>query len=421
MSIFALVDCNNFYASCERVFNPSLLGKPIVVLSNNDGCVIARSNEAEELGIPMGAPYYQHKSFIQKNNVKVFSSNYQFYGDLSQRVMKSLSMMLPNQDVEVYSIDEAFLRLDGFVMRDLFDWALGVRNNVLQWTGIPTSIGIAPTKTLSKIANRIAKKHRANGIFDIHDSSTKDKIISDIPVEDIWGISYRWGRKLRALGISSALELKNTDTKFIRNNFSIVLERIVYELRGLSCIDINLSTTKKSIGSSKSFGKLIIEIEKIEEAISNYAARACEKLRTQKSKTNGIYVFLKTNPFRKNEPQYQKSATLGFDLPTSDTGLIIRSAKNLIKRIYDNRYRYHKCGIILLDLVPENQIQSHLFIKYDEYRKDNLMKVLDNINKSMGRKTIFHASQGIKYEWETRRNKVSQHYTTKWEDLPKIY
>ena len=419
MSKFALLDCNNFYVSCERLFNPSLNNKPVLVLSNNDGCIVARSNEAKKLGIPMGAPYHHYRQVIETNNIAVFSSNYQFYGDMSQRVMDSLNMLIPN--IEIYSIDEAFIQLDDFNYKDLAGIAKYIRNKILMWTGIPTSIGIAPTKTLSKVANYIAKKHRPNGIFDIHDSSTKDKIISDIPVEDIWGISYRWGKKLRALGISSALELKNTDTKFIRNNFSIVLERIVYELRGLSCIDLNIRTTKKSIGSSKSFGKLIIEIEKIEEAISNYAARACEKLRAQKSKTHGIYVFLKTNPFRENEPQYQKSAALGFDLPTSDTGLIIRSAKNLIKRIYDNKYRYHKCGIMLLDLVPENQIQSHLFIKYDNYRKDNLMKVLDNINKSMGLKTIFHASQGIKHEWETRRNKVSQQYTTKWKDLPKIY
>ena len=223
MSIFALVDCNNFYASCERVFNPSLLGKPIVVLSNNDGCVIARSNEAKELGIPMGAPYYQHKSFILKNNVKVFSSNYQFYGDMSQRVMKSLSMMLPNQDVEVYSIDEAFLRLDGFVMRDLFDWALGVRNNVLQWTGIPTSIGIAPTKTLSKIANHVAKKQTQNGVFDLRDTDLQEYIMADLPVEELWGISRRWGKKLRSLGISTALQLKNTDPKFIQKKLSVVV------------------------------------------------------------------------------------------------------------------------------------------------------------------------------------------------------
>ena len=419
MSKFALLDCNNFYVSCERLFNPYLNNKPVVVLSNNDGCIVSRSNEAKKLGIPMGAPYHHYRKIIEKNNVTVFSSNYQFYGDMSQRVMDSLNMIIPN--IEIYSIDEAFIRLDNFNSNHLTAIAKHIRSKIFMWTGIPTSIGIAPTKTLSKIANRIAKKQTSNGIFEIYDSYITDKIISNIPVEDIWGISYRWGRKLRALGISSALELKNTDTKFIRNNFSIILERIIYELRGLSCIDLNLTSNKKSIRSSKSFGKLITKIEEIEEAISNYTATACKKLRTQKSKTRGIYVFLKTNPFKQNEPQYQKSATLRFDLPTSDTGLIIRSAKNLIKRIYDNRYRYHKCGIMLFDLVPEKEIQSHLFIKYDEYKKDNLMKVLDNINKSMGPKTIFHASEGIKHEWATRKNKISQHYTTKWKDIPKIY
>jgi len=419
MPIFALLDCNNFYVSCERLFNPSLNNKPVVVLSNNDGCVVARSNEAKELGIPMGAPYHHYKQTIKKNNVAVFSSNYPLYHDISQRVMDSLRMIIPN--IEVYSIDEAFIHLDDFDSNDLLDIANYIRNTILMWTGIPTSIGIAPTKTLSKIANYIAKKNPSNGIFDIHDYQIQNEIMYNLPVEKIWGISYSWGRKLRKLGISSAFDLKNTDSNFIRNNFNIVMERIVYELKGLSCIDLNITTTKKKIISSKSFGKLITEIELIEEALANYTARACEKLRDQASKTCGIYVFLKTNPFRQNEPQYQNSATLGFDLPTSDTGIIIHSAKKLIKQLYNKKFRYHKCGIILLDLVPENEIQSHLFIKHDDYRKDKLMKVLDNINKSMGLKTIFHAAQGIEHEWKARKNKVSPNYTTKWKELPNIY
>ena len=420
MSIFALVDCNNFYASCERVFNPSLLGKPIVVLSNNDGCVIARSNEAKELGIPMGAPYYQHKSFIQKNNVKVFSSNYQFYGDMSQRVMKSLSMMLPNQDVEVYSIDEAFLRLDGFVMRDLFDWALGVRNNVLQWTGIPTSIGIAPTKTLSKIANHVAKKQTQNGVFDLRDTDLQEYIMADLPVEELWGISRRWGKKLRSIGISTALQLKNTDPKFIQKKLSVVVERMVYELQGLSCLDLEKQVAKKSIMSSKSFGTLLKELEPIEQALSTYTVRACEKLRQQGSKAKGLHIFLQTNPFRVDQHQYRNSLKFEFDLPTSDTAIIIRVAKTLLRQIYKYGYYYHKCGIMLFNLVSEEYQQGHFFTSQDSSR-DSLMRSIDIINKSMGRETIFYAAQGVKQDWKMRRNNLSPRYTTNWEELAKVY
>ena len=420
MSIFALVDCNNFYASCERVFNPSLLGKPIVVLSNNDGCVIARSNEAKELGIPMGAPYYQHKSFIQKNNVKVFSSNYQFYGDMSQRVMKSLRIMLPNQDVEVYSIDEAFLRLDGFVMRDLFDWALGVRNNVLQWTGIPTSIGIAPTKTLSKIANHVAKKQTQNGVFDLRDTDLQEYIMADLPVEELWGISRRWGKKLRSLGISTALQLKNTDPKFIQKKLSIVVERMVYELQGLSCLDLEKQVAKKSIMSSKSFGTLLKELEPIEQALSTYTVRACEKLRQQGSKAKCLYIFLQTSPFRVDQHQYRNSLKFEFDLPTSDTAIIIRVAKTLLRQIYKYGYYYHKCGVMLFNLVSEEYQQGHFFTSQDSSR-DRLMRSIDIINESMGRETIFYAAQGVKQDWKMRRNKLSPRYTTNWQELVKVY
>ena len=420
MSIFALVDCNNFYASCERVFNPSLLGKPIVVLSNNDGCVIARSNEAKELGIPMGAPYYQHKSFIQKNNVKVFSSNYQFYGDMSQRVMKSLRIMLPNQDVEVYSIDEAFLRLDGFVMRDLFDWALGVRNNILQWTGIPTSIGIAPTKTLSKIANHVAKKQTQNGVFDLRDTDLQEYIMADLPVEELWGISRRWGKKLRSLGISTALQLKNTDPKFIQKKLSVVAERMVYELQGLSCLDLEKQVAKKSIMSSKSFGTLLKELEPIEQALSTYTVRACEKLRQQGSKAKGLHIFLQTNPFRVDQHQYRNSLKFEFDLPTSDTAIIIRVAKTLLRQIYKYGYYYHKCGVMLFNLVSEEYQQGHFFTSQDSSR-DSLMRSIDIINESMGKETVFYAAQGVKQDWKMRRNNLSPRYTTNWQELVKVY
>lgn len=420
MTLFALIDCNNFYASCERVFNPDLIGKPIIVLSNNDGCVIARSNEAKALGIPMGAPYYQHKTFMEKNNVKVFSSNYQFYGDMSQRIMRSLSMMIPNQDLEVYSIDEAFLRLDGFATQDLFNWALQVRNKILQWIGIPTSIGIAPTKTLSKIANQMAKKNTQDGVFDLRDSDLQEYIMSDLPIEELWGISHNWGKKLRSLGISTALQLRDTDPKFIQKNLSVVVERIIYELQGLSCLNLEKQSPKKSIMTSKSFGISLNELEPIEQALSTYGVRACEKLRQQKSKTKGIYVFLQTSPFRENQSQYRNSLTFVFDLPTSDTAVIIRTAKRLLKQIYKNGYHYHKCGIMLFDLVSEDYQQGHFFTIQDPLR-DRLMATIDIINKSMGPETIFYAAQGVKHDWKMRRNKLSPRYTTNWEELVKVY
>jgi DNA polymerase V len=420
MTLFALIDCNNFYASCERVFNPDLIGKPIIVLSNNDGCVIARSNEAKALGIPMGAPYYQHKTFMEKNNVKVFSSNYQFYGDMSQRIMRSLSMMIPSQDLEVYSIDEAFLRLDGFATQDLFNWALQVRNKILQWTGIPTSIGIAPTKTLSKIANQMAKKNTQDGVFDLRDSDLQEHIMSDLPIEELWGISHNWGKKLRSLGISTALQLRDTDPKFIQKNLSVVVERIIYELQGLSCLNLEKQSPKKSIMTSKSFGISLNELEPIEQALSTYGVRACEKLRQQKSKTKGIYVFLQTSPFRENQSQYRNSLTFVFDLPTSDTAVIIRTAKRLLKQIYKNGYHYNKCGIMLFDLVSEDYQQGHFFTIQDPLR-DRLMATIDIINKSMGPETIFYAAQGVKHDWKMRRNKLSPRYTTNWEELVKVY
>ena len=421
MSTFALIDCNNFYASCERVFDPELNEKPIVVLSNNDGCVVARSNEAKALGIPMGAPYYHYKSIIEKNNVEVFSSNYQFYGDMSQRVMQSLSMLVPDPDIEIYSIDEAFLRLDGFAKCDLLTFAASLRSKILMWIGIPTSIGIAQTKTLAKIANHVAKKQTNDGVFDMRDCKLQEQIMADLPVEELWGISRRWSKKLNALGIITALELKNTNAQFIRNHFSVVMERIVHELRGLSCLDINKKTSKKTIISSRSFGKRISDLESIEPALATYTARACEKLRGQRSKTQGIQVFLQTNPFRKNDLQYRNEAKIMFDLPTSDTGTIIKSGKKLLESLYRKGYNYHKCGIMLLDLIPENYHQGHLFSHHDPTKHDKLMTTIDTLNRLMGTGTIFHATQGINHTWKMQSRNRSPRYTTNWEEIPKVY
>ena len=253
--IFALVDCNNFYASCERVFNPKLEGKPIVVLSNNDGCVVARSNEAKALGIPMGAPYFKYKQLINRNQVHVFSSNYTFYGDMSARVMTSLKSLV--NDIEIYSIDEAFLDISSFYYCDLEDTALEIRRLIKQWTGIPVSIGIGPTKTLAKVANRQAKKDETTNVFDIRDKNKREEILKNLPLEDIWGISTRWGRRLRKIGVETAYDLTQANTRHVRKTISIVGERIQHELNGVSCIGIEEVKNKKNIISSKSFGKKV--------------------------------------------------------------------------------------------------------------------------------------------------------------------
>ena len=420
MSIFALVDCNNFYVSCERVFDPYLAKKPIIVLSNNDGCVISRSNEAKSLGVPMGAPFYKYREIIEKNNIEVYSSNYQFYGDMSQRVMKSLGMIIPKQDIEIYSIDEAFIRLDGYERPDVIDLSIEIKKNILNWTGIPISVGIAQTKTLSKVANHIAKKNTSTGVFDIRNNKLQEQILSNFQIEDLWGISYRWGKKLRKLGINNGLDLRNSDTKFIRKKFSIVLERIVYELRGIPCLDIEKVTNKKSIMSSRSFGKLVTELESLEQAISTYATIACEKLRHQNSKSQGIYVFLQTNRFRKDLPQYRRSMKYKLDLPTSDTGYIINAGKKILKKIYRKGYHYQKCGIMLFDLSSKYIQQENLFVKSNQ-SNEYLMESLDTINKAMGSDTVFFAAKGTQNNWKMRRNKLSSRYTTNWMELPKVY
>ena len=416
--IFGLLDCNNFYASCERVFNPKLESKPIVVLSNNDGCIISRSNEAKVLGIPMGSPYYKQKELIIKNNVVVFSSNYQFYGDMSQRVMNSLGMFI--SDIEIYSIDEAFMRFDNLTSQDLFKDAINIRKKILQWTGIPTSLGIAHTKTLSKIANHIAKKKTKEGVFDMRSTDIQLRVMKDMPVEEIWGISRGWGDKLRSIGIYTALQLRNSNAKFVRSHLGVVLERIIYELRGLPCLEIEKISPKKSIVSSKSFGKPIGSIEPIEEALSSYASRACKKLRDQMSKTQELCVFISTNPFQQKKPQYRNSATFKFDLPTSDTSAVINKSKELLRLIYRQGYQYHKCGIMLLEIIPKNYNQGHFFSDGDSLNRDKTMKLVDNINNLMGPETLFYLSQGVSKSWKMQSKSRSLRYTTQWEEIPRI-
>jgi DNA polymerase V len=414
VKIFALVDCNNFYASCERVFAPNLKERAIVILSNNDGCIVARSNEAKSLGIPMGAPIFKQKAIIKKHNVAVFSSNYELYGDMSKRVMDSLSLFTP--DMEVYSIDEAFLRLDYLQPRNLYEYCKTIREKILQWTGIPVSIGIAPTKVLAKVANHVAKK-KTDGVFDIRCQQKQDDILKSLDADKIWGIARSWSKRLNSMGIYKASELRDASPTIIRKHLSVVGERILRELKGQSCIDLETIQPKKNIMSSKSFGKSITKKEPIEEALSNYAARACEKLRKQNSRAQAVHVFVQTNGFRETDRQYNNAITHTLTTPTSDTRIIIEAAKFCLSKIYQHGYRYKKTGIMLLYLIPASLEQKQLFVDFDRRPGDHLMKIMDRVNKEQGSDTLFFGAQGVTREWQMRCGSRSPRYTTQWNEL----
>ena len=345
---FALVDCESFYASCERVFRPDLKNIPIVVLSNNDGCVIARSTEAKKMGIAMGVPWFKVRELFLKQNGQVFSSNFTFYGDMSARVMTSLKSLV--SDIEIYSIDEAFLDISSFYYCDLEETALEIRRLIKQWTGIPVSIGIGPTKTLAKVANRQAKKYTVSNVFDIRDKTIREDILKDLPLEEIWGISTRWGRRLRRIGTDTAYDLTQANARHVRKTISIVGERIHHELNGISCIGIEEVKNKKNIISSKSFGRKVMMVGELEEAVSNYVARACEKLRAQGSRAQGLYVFLRTSPFVDPEKRYSNGMSTFFTIPTSNTSKIVKEAKHLTRKLFVYGYEYQKIGVMLLDI-----------------------------------------------------------------------
>lgn len=414
-NIYALVDCNNFYASCERVFKPDLEKKPVLVLSNNDGCIIARSNEVKALGIPMGAPFFQWEKFCVAHQVSVFSSNYELYGDMSERVMSTLRHLCP--DLEIYSIDEAFLLFDGFTWKkNLTEFALHIKKIVKQWTGIPVSIGFAQTKTLAKIANKIAKKQTKIGVCDLSNPIVQEKILSQYPTEDIWGIGSRLSKRLANLNIHTAKDLRDSDPKTLRQQFSVVMERMILELRCVSCIPLESVQPKKQIMSSRSFGKLVTTLENLEEAISSYTARACIKLRAQNGFAQGIYVFLHTNIFREQDPQYGNSMCFYFPEACDDTGYMIHIAKICLRKIYRKGFRYHKAGVMLLDLIPNSCKQLNLF-KQSNHQRQQLMKTIDKINQLMGKNSIFFCSEGIKNTWQIRRHFKSPCYTTRLKEL----
>ncbi len=417
--MFALLDCNNFYASCERVFNPSLEGKPIVVLSNNDGCVIARSNEAKALGIKMGEPYFKGRELMEKNNVVVFSSNYELYGDMSARVMETLLLHTPV--VENYSIDEAFLDLDGFA--DPIAHAVELRRIVKQWTGIPVSVGIGPTKTLSKVANRIAKKALAHvGVCGLLTPQDIAVALADFPVEDVWGIGRQYANLLAGHGIKTAGEFCKMPDPWIRKSMHIVGLRIACELRGIQCHELEITPpAKKSICVSRSFSHRLTEMGSVREALLTHAARAGEKLRKNKLLAKRMVVFLHTSPHAPDEPFYYGKMPLKLPSPTNDTLDISHFAVMALEQIFKPGHRYMKCGLELSEMVEDGAENLELFTPGGTERRLALMKAVDELNQKMGRNTVAFAGSGMSRDWYTKRDLRSPRYTTALDELVIAY
>uniref|UniRef100_A0A486XFL8 Error-prone, lesion bypass DNA polymerase V (UmuC) n=1 Tax=Rheinheimera sp. BAL341 TaxID=1708203 RepID=A0A486XFL8_9GAMM len=421
--VFALVDCNNFYASCETLFRPDLRGWPIVVLSNNDGCVVARSKEAKTLGIKMGVPAFELKPLLEKHQLLAFSSNYALYADISARIMSTLEMLAPA--VEVYSIDEAFLDLTGVShCMELESFGRSVRQTILQNIGITVCVGMAPTKTLSKLANYAAKKWRkAGGVVDLTDKARQRKLMALLPVGEVWGIGSKLTARLNKLGIQSVLDLADARPSFIKQQCSVVESRIVAELNGESCLALEQVTpTKKQIISSRAFGERIASKGMMHEAISEYISRACQKLRKEKQQAKQLTVFIRTSPFsdRQRDPYYANSITTALTHPTADTRDFLSVATKMLDKIWKEGYRFAKAGVMLSDFYDDGVYQVDLFEPAPpSYQSKALMTVIDTINAKSGSKVWF-ASQGVSQAWSMKRAMLSPQYTTQWTDLPLV-
>ena len=414
--MIALADCNNFYASCERVFNPKLEKKPVIVLSNNDGCVIARSNEVKEMGIKMGEPAFKIKSIIEKNKINVFSSNLNLYGDLSNRVMTTFKTEIDK--IEVYSIDEAFLDFSDFADKER---ALHIKNKVQKWTGIPICIGVAKTKTLAKVANHIAKKYTKSGVFILDNEDLVIRTLNFLKVEDLWGIGRKTAKKLNNLGIYTALQLRKSEPKWIRKHFSITGLKLQKELKGEVCFPVELSSRrKKNICTARSFAGEIKEINKLKEAISSHANTCSEKLRIEKSCCSKISIFLNTNPYKKQIIQHHPFIILRLDVPTNDSIEIIKFALKGLEKIHHINCFYKKAGVIVGGIIPENKVQFSLFDNLNREKRRNINSTIDVINKKMGRDKVKLAVQGNGRKWKLKKEKLSPCYTTRFTDMLEV-
>lgn len=428
MPLFALVDCNNFYASCEKLFDPTLKHRPIVVLSNNDGCVVARSAEVKALGIPMGVPWFQIQAEARRHGIVAFSSNYALYADMSNRVVEVMSGFSPN--LEVYSIDESFLDLSGMSRQaeSLVAYGVEIRQRVADWLGLAVCVGIASTKTLAKLANHSAKKGLAGaeGVCDF--TTLTPQALSDlfarIEVGEVWGVGRQIKARLETMGIRTVRQLRDANAETIRARFSVVLERTVCELRGESCLELQeVVPDKQQIMSSRSFGRLIYERADLEEAVASYIAKAAEKLRAQDSLAGAVQVTIRTNVFKPEVPQYQKGITVPLPEATADTRVLTQWAIRILRRIYRPGFGYHKAGVMLLDLVPAANRQLALFDSHGgarDARSEKLMAVLDNVNQRYGRRTLHLAAEGCERPWQMRRGNLSPGYTTSWDGLPVV-
>lgn len=425
MAIFALVDCNNFYASCEKLFNPKLKDRPVVVLSNNDGCVVARSAEVKALGIPMGVPWFKIQDDARRYGIVAFSSNYALYADMSNRVVEILSSFSPN--IEVYSIDESFLDLAGFERVGYQAYGAEMRQRIADWLGLAVCVGIGPTKTLAKLANHCAKKQLAGdeGVCDFTTMVPTERLalFERIAVGEVWGVGRKITAKLEAMGITTVRDLCAADAETLRSRFSVVLERTVRELRGVSCLDLeDVVPDKQQIMSSRSFGSLVYELSELEEAVSSYIARAAEKLRAQDSLAGAVHVYIRTNIFKPEAPQYQPAMTVPLPEASADTRVLTLWALRVLRRIYRPGFGYHKAGITLLDIVPLSNQQFSLFVPdgVESGRNDDLMATLDAINGRYGRGALRLAAEGVAKSWQMRRGNLSPRYTTEWEGLARV-
>lgn len=414
--MFALVDCNNFYASCERAFNPVLEGKPIVVLSNNDGCVIARSNEAKSVGIPMGAAAFQFKELFIQHKISVFSSNYALYGDMSNRVMNILATFCP--DLEIYSIDEAFLQFNGFELFDYKDYGVTISQTVKQWTSIPISIGFAPTKGLSKIANKIAKKFpkETNNVYVIDSDEKRIKALKWTKIEDVWGIGRQHAKRLQNEHVKTAYDFTQLPDDWVRKHLSVVGLRLKRELEGIPTLVLDEVKKKKAIATTRSFDKNYTQLSQLKERVSTFAVSCSEKLRKQQSCCNLVMVFVHTNGHRKDLPQYSRNIVIKTNFPTNSSIEIVKLATKGLEAIFKAGYSYKKAGVIVMGITPDNSTQLNLFVKEHPKHKQ-LMRVMDKLNNNIGQKKLKFACQDMGRTWKMNQEKLSPRYTTRLDEI----
>jgi len=414
--MFALVDCNNFYASCERVFRPDLREKPIAILSNNDGCDIARSNEVKKLGIPMGAPAFKFKALFEQHHIHVFSSNYALYGDMSTRVMHILSEFTPK--IEIYSVDEAFLKLEGFKYVNLNNYGLQIKAKVVKSTGIPVSVGFAPTKALAKVANKIAKKfpEATKGVYIIDSEVKRLKALKWLKIEDVWGIGRQHAKRLKTININTALDFINLPDAWVKQHMSVVGLRLKKELEGISTLDLEPIQPKKAIATTRSFEKMYSTFESVNERVSTFAISCAEKLRRQNSHCQMLLVFVQTNFHRKDLQQYSKSMVLKTPYPTNSSIDLVKIATAGLKIIFKEGYQYKKAGVIVMGLTPTNIKQYNLFTQ-ENPKHEALMKTVDQLNKHIGQNKVKFGGQDLGRQWKMNQEQLSPRYTTNLNEI----